>query len=140
MYFKKFKEEKIEKPLTENKTKSINYYLSSESDTEQMLEAIHSIMMYIDFEKIHNVMEFLDWGWRNEGVPTVESIKNELFDLLIRVVEEGAKEDKSSYSISCGGFLVEYHVYEPEDDEPDDFEHCVDISASFVLEESSSLF
>lgn len=129
------KEEVVTDYPYEKRKKTINYYLNKEGGEEQMLEAIHEIMDYFDFEKIHDVMEYMDWQWRDNGVPTIEMIKEELLDRLTTMFEEGSKEDAEEWSSSCAGFNVEYRIYEPHEDEPDDFKHCVSVYAAFTLED-----
>ena len=75
--------------------------------TEQQQEAIDYIMDTFDFDKVHNVMDFLNWQWRDEGVPDKFSIKREARRLLRDAIE-------NKTSISTGGFIVSY--YPPDND------------------------
>jgi hypothetical protein len=69
---------------------------------------INAVMDQLDFEKIHTVMEVLVWTWRNQGVPSIETIKKQAYDLL-----EYAWEHKCSNG--TGGFWVEYEGETDED-------------------------
>ena len=114
--------------------KTINYYLNKPEGINQMLEAIHEILENLDFENIHNVMQFLNWQWRNEGVPSIEKLKEELLNMLAEMFDRGVEENQSGYMMSCGGFTVQYKVYENDADTPDDFKHNVNIYVAFNLD------
>ena len=119
---------------TKEGDKTINYYLNKPEGINQMLEAIHEILENLDFENIHNVMQFLNWQWRNEGVPSIEKLKEELLDMLTEMFDRGVEENQSEYMMSCGGFTVRYKVYENDADTPDDFKHNVNIYVAFNLD------
>ena len=70
--------------------------------TEQQRDVIDDIMDSFDFNKVHKVMEFLDWQWRDEGVPDEYSLKREARRLLRDAIE-------NKTSISTGGFIVKYY-------------------------------
>lgn len=69
---------------------------------------INAVMDQLDFEKIHTIMDVLDWEWWNQGVPSIESLKKQAYDLL-----EYAWEHKCS--TGTGGFWVEYEGETDED-------------------------
>lgn len=68
-------------------------------------KAIKKILKNFDFEKVHRVMESLNWYWndtKDGGVPTVEELKSQAKDFLKRVTE-------GEFSvISSGGLEAEY--------------------------------
>lgn len=68
---------------------------------------INAVMEELDFEKIHKAMVALDWQWWNQGVPSIETIREHAYNLL-----EYAWEHKCS--TGTGGFWV---MYEGETDE-----------------------
>ena len=70
--------------------------------TEQQREAIDYIMDVFDFDKVHKVMEFLQWRWADEGVPDKYYIRSEARRLL-----KYAIENKSD--VATGGFIVKYY-------------------------------
>ena len=76
-------------------------------------QKIESIMRHFDFERVHKVMEFLDWHWAftSKGVPTVEEIKVEARRILIDACEEET-------NIATGGFRAVYEKDGTEDGEP----------------------
>lgn len=71
---------------------------------------INAVMEEIDFEKIHKAMMALNWEWWNQGVPSIEALKKQAYDLL-----EDAWEHECS--TGTGGFWVEYEG-ETEEDYP----------------------
>lgn len=120
----------------ENKAKPIWYYISTEEGKSQMLEEIHNIMEYIDFEKIHDTMVALDWKWFDcPNVPDIPRIKEQLLCMLSELFENTDGNDGTKYRTSTAGFTVGYKIYPPEDNEPDDFAHCVDVYVYFAVEE-----
>lgn len=68
-------------------------------------------------------------------------------NLIINTVRD-MPDDEERWSVSTGGFKVEVAIVRDEDtegygsgvvaDEPDDFEHRVDITLYFIVEESAS--
>lgn len=143
-----FEDEDDERDYNGTVTKTLYDYLQDEENKNQMYETIKEIVDFMNFEKIHRVMKFLDWKWAvlpttNEynynRVPTAEDLKRQLIDMLLRMFEEGYNRHKSEGASSTGGFSVSYRIYEPEDDEPDDFKHCVSVSAAFNLEDYNSM-
>lgn len=74
---------------------------------------IKEIMGSFDFEKVHEVMKFLNWKWAslsNEGIPTVDQLRDEARKLL-----KEAWDKKST--ISTGGFTARYHSEEDDGSE-----------------------
>lgn len=64
---------------------------------------IEEILENFDFERVHRVMELLEWSWHTKGVPTLTQLilyaRKRLVDLI-----EGDETCSDS-----GGFLVERH-------------------------------
>lgn len=58
-------------------------------------------MDFLDFEKIHKVMEALNWTWAGcDGVPEIFELRRFLRELLNEFV------DRNLLSTSCGGFNI----------------------------------
>ena len=57
-----------------------------------------NIMDEFDFDRVHKTMKFLNWEWRNEGVPDIHRIRENA-----RYVMPRAYEVKSGM-IATGGF------------------------------------
>ena len=45
--------------------------------TEKQRLAIDDIMDNFDFHKVHRVMEFMNWQWSGEVVPSVSEMRKE---------------------------------------------------------------
>lgn len=68
-----------------------------EKKQEAINEAIGQIMQNFDFDKVHRVMEFLDWKLANQDeVPTVSNLRDIASELLYYVAENKCSE------LSCG--------------------------------------
>lgn len=64
-------------------------------------EIIDNCMDYLDFEKIHKVMKFLNWTWTpTYQVPEIYEIRRFLRNLLNEFI------DKNLPQIQCGGFRI----------------------------------
>lgn len=84
---------------------------------------IQDIMEDFNFQKVHDVMEQLDWKWAMSkyGVPTVEEMKAEAKRLLIDACVERT-------CVATGGFRAVY-----EDDEPGGTDPYIGLE--FIVEE-----
>lgn len=62
---------------------------------------IKKILKHFDFDQVHNVMEHLNWGWKDTDgkVPSIDQLK-ELAEKLLNEVSE----KNGFYNISTGGF------------------------------------
>lgn len=62
---------------------------------------IKKILKHFDFDQVHNVMEHLNWGWKDTDgkVPNIDQLK-ELAEKLLNEIS-GKNE---FYTISTGGF------------------------------------
>ena len=50
---------------------------------------VEEILANFDFDKVHRVMQFLDWNWARLGeVPTVEDLRKEARRLLVSLEGE----------------------------------------------------
>ena len=63
-----------------------------------MTKQIDYIMGHFDFEKVHDVMEFLNWDWFNMGVPSIHQLKVEAEGLMLKLISGNNRR------IACGGF------------------------------------
>ena len=91
--------------------------------TGRELAKIDDIMRNFNFEKVHKVMEILDWKWvmTKYGVPTIEELRGEARRLLVEAAN-------GETQVATGGFRAVYEKNGAND--PDPF-----ISLEFVLEE-----
>lgn len=73
-------------------------------------ERVDYILENFDFNKVHQVMRFLNWTWRGEGVPTVEELKSTASYLLhCCSIYLSQNPNENHYSTATGGFEVVYH-------------------------------
>ena len=96
---------------------------SKSNITDAELAKIDDIMRNFNFEKVHKVMEMLDWKWAmtKYGVPTVEELKVE----ARRLLEDATHEETQ---VATGGLRA---VYEKNgSDDPDPY-----IGLEFIVEE-----
>lgn len=124
--------------------KKVRDYIATIGGFKQFRNRVDEIIEHFDFEKVHKVMELLNWRWAcyedenyedcYDTVPSVGALRIQARKLLIDAVDKG-------YG-GCGGFEVSCFVYEdgPEEEgDPDDFEHSVHLELKFVIESGGSL-
>ena len=66
---------------------------------------IEKVLKEFDFTKVHEAMKALDWQYRNEGVPSTETLKETARELLkdaIGLRDKGSTKAQSS----TGGFTA----------------------------------
>ena len=81
-------------------------------------------LVYYDFERVHKAMEALNWEWSSSnGVPSVDELKEQAVDLLIRCFQHSEK-NKEDWCTATGGF--EASSYYKEDGE-------IDFELKFVI-------
>ena len=86
------------------------------------------IVETIDFEKIHNHMVNVEWGWVSSGgVPTIQEIKKTLEKLIYEAI------DKKS-TMSTGGFTVRYNEFQEDEENP----HTIGVNVVFYVTSASS--
>lgn len=61
---------------------------------------IFEIIREFDFHKVHRYMESVNWQWRNEGVPSIGTMKK----LATRLLRDVAYGDYST--VATGGFMA----------------------------------
>ena len=75
--------------------------------SEQTQETIDDIMDNFDYEKVHEVMDFLEWKWAlDDGccVPSINDLRRRSRQLMKEVVSN--LERNEEYNVSTGGFTV----------------------------------
>ena len=73
--------------------------MNIESEKNLMLR-----LVYYDFERVHKVMETLNWTWASSGgVPSVDELKEQAVDLLIECFQQTEKNKKDCL-MATGGF------------------------------------
>mgnify|MGYP007101851868 CR=1 FL=1 len=137
--------------------KTLKEYLDAPGGRRQMIETIDEVIGEFDFEKIANVMGFLEWNWyfaedNNMGVPDKKEVEKQARSHLYYLVEHAEKaeadgEFEKKYILDGGGFYAELEIVDDDtrksffgEDAPDDFEHSVDILLKFVVEDNLGKF
>lgn len=98
------------------------------------------LLLYTDFDKIHDVMEHLNWDWamwedelgekHYSEVPSVYALKFQIINLIdefIKRAKDGELENRTDYYTAMGGWHLECSI---SDEEPKIF-----FSAKFILED-----
>jgi len=137
--------------------KTLKEYLDAPGGRRQMMETIDEVISHLDFEEIADVMDYLSWEWyfkedESMRVPDKKEVEDRarkhLYDLVDHA-EEAEKENNFTdrYYIDGGGFYAELEIADDEtrkrffgEDAPDDFEHSVDITLRFVIEDYNGKF
>ena len=101
-------------------------------DIESLKEMRDNIMQEFDFEKVHAVMEALEWGWATGNgfdtvVPEVSDIRKEAITLMNDVIDRYIETGNDWCGISTGGLDVEL-VVNKDDGLPD-------LTLKFVVED-----
>lgn len=94
-------------------------------ELRKRLEVVEEIMENFDFERVHAVMDFLNWTWGldNPEVPTIQVLRSTARGLLLDVVADPEK----TY-VGAGGFYARRHLFKDEDEESEE------LRLSFELE------
>ena len=67
---------------------------------------IEEIMCEFDFQRVHRHMKKSGWTWHDQGVPSIEKIKERALWLL----EELAYQKRSCLSIATGGLEANWRI------------------------------
>jgi hypothetical protein len=71
------------------------------------MNTIDKIIKDFDFNRVHEVMELLNWTWYPQNkVPTISELKKTAEELLIYANTEFKKNGKFS-NVETGGFIAE---------------------------------
>lgn len=95
-----------------------NVFHIRKSDSE-LDDTLDEFIDNIDFERIHRVMVFLDWKWRDDlESPSIEVLKQTVRGYMKQVaacalekIESKPGKKKASYEMSTGGFWYRAWVY-----------------------------
>ena len=74
-------------------------------------EMIDEIMDWFEFEKVHKVMEALDWTWATVGaiVPTIQDLRRSAREQLHWAYDGLEKHGGDNYFTGSGGFFASAH-------------------------------
>ena len=78
---------------------------------------VEEVLIWMDFEKIHSVMQHLDWKWAGYGnhVPTIHEVKEKYAKEIRRGYAYFIKSDAMNYTTGTGGFEVQFFRDSKED-------------------------
>lgn len=129
------------------KKKTLKDFLDDPRSYEQFRDEVDHCLLYMDWSKIHAVMEALDWHWaywideewneHHNETPSEYGIRFHVHE-MIKSMEKWIREhpDADNYKSGTGGFEYEMCVCDPEDEnDPDDFDHRVRLIVRFVAEQ-----
>jgi len=125
--------------------KTLKDFLDDNCSYKQFQRDIRNVALYLDFDKIHQVMEDLDWKWASwdddmgethyDEVPTVYALREEVIHRLDEIEKYiNTHPEDDCYFSSTGGFDYNILVCGRENGEPDDYEHRVRLIVRFVIE------
>ena len=72
---------------------------------ERHQKMMFDIINNFDFDKVHNVMKYLEWEWFGKGIPTVDDIRfaaRERIESVIKVCLSEANPNEEYFSSSGG--------------------------------------
>lgn len=90
---------------------------------EILQNQVDEIMDEFDFDKVHEVMEVLNWQWRDIGIPDKVEIRRSARKLMKQAIEKDS-------STGCGGFQVTLRDGSDEDGPWTSINLCFAIEAS----------
>ena len=94
----------------------------------KLLKDIDNVMDWFNFERVHNVMTFLEWKWYNSytdtGVPSIPELRQYAREQIWSTVNSMHRTNETEYTIQSGGFQTRSWLIDGE----------IFISLQFVLE------
>jgi hypothetical protein len=79
--------------------------------TENHYDLIMDCLNEFDFEKVSDVMTFLNWTW-GEEIPTVQELRANARQYLKLVIQSALESEGKEYITATGGFRYECKIYE----------------------------
>lgn len=79
--------------------------------TENHYDLIMDCLNEFDFEKVSDVMTFLNWTW-GEEIPTVQELRANARQYLKQVIQGALESEGKEYITATGGFRYECKIYE----------------------------
>jgi hypothetical protein len=73
-----------------------------EFNRAEMFEKFDMIMDQFDFEKVHKVMELLNWTWGSKDIPNYVQLETMCYNLFEDLISYNARS-----CVGSGGFEVE---------------------------------
>ena len=70
-------------------------------------DMINEVLAHFDFDKVNQTMKALNWTWRDEGIPTIQQLKESaeyhMNSAIEQVLSEKNKESHNVAFISASG-------------------------------------
>ena len=79
--------------------------------TENHYDLIMDCLNEFDFDKVSDVMTFLNWTW-GEEIPTVQELRANARKYLKAVIQGALESEGKEYITATGGFRYECKIYE----------------------------
>ena len=79
--------------------------------TENHYDLIMDCLNEFDFDKVSDVMTFLNWTW-GEEIPTVQELRANARKYLKQVIQGALESKEKEYITATGGFRYECKIYE----------------------------
>lgn len=105
-----------------------NPFLKEKTSEDEINSTVNEVMDLFDYERVHKVMEFLDWKWAGKGIPEIYDLRVESRRLLEKVANK-VIEGEEYYFSATGGFKAE--AWKNDDD-------TLGLRLSFILEDSEN--
>ena len=72
-------------------------------------DMVNEVLAHFDFDKVNQTMKALNWTWRDEGIPTIQQLKESaeerMYNAIDQVLSEKNKESHEVAWVSAtGGF------------------------------------
>ncbi len=87
--------------------------------TDKHYEDLMDVLDSIEFQKIHKVMNYLDWWWVNGAgekmdseVPDVHTLRKHARSLLTEACKQALNNESGEYITGSGGFRAEAKRYD----------------------------
>lgn len=105
-----------------------NPFLKEKHSEDEINSTVNEVMDLFDYERVHKVMEFLDWEWAGKSIPEIYDLRVESRRLLEEVANK-VIEGEEYYFVATDGFKAE--AWKNDDD-------TLGLRLSFILENSEN--
>ena len=96
---------KYSKPTAGDQTPA--FYIMTENHYDLIMDCLNEF----DFDKVSDVMTFLNWTW-GEEIPTVQELRANARKYLKLVIQGALESKEKEYITATGGFRYECKIYE----------------------------
>ena len=82
--------------------------------SDKILNDIDYVLDNFDFEKVHKVMEFLEWKWAGYDEISIGDLRQYARKLIKNCLSGMIKGNENQFSIECAGFVVQSYQYDDD--------------------------